>query len=120
LLGGFLTADNLLGEEDENLKNKKYIIPFVVGTIFIVLLASFFVMRIRPDGSTLKSRELQLNELSKLDGLVMFTLVMKLKSTAILSVDIAALTINTAWQYMNHKEMVNINSKRVLQEKTTN
>ncbi len=50
------------------MKNKKYIIPTVVGTIFIVLLASFFLMRIRPDGSTLKSRELQLSELSKLDG----------------------------------------------------
>lgn len=40
----------------------------MVGVIFIVLLASFFVMRMRPDGSTLESRELQLSELNKLDG----------------------------------------------------
>lgn len=58
----------ILGEGDENLKNKKYVIPCVVGAILIVLLASFFAMRSRPDCSTLESRELRLSELSNLDG----------------------------------------------------
>ncbi len=50
------------------MKNKKYLIPCVVSALFVVLLASFFVMRLRPDGSTLESREQQLSELSQLDG----------------------------------------------------
>lgn len=50
------------------MKNKKYVIPCVASAILIVFIISFFAIRSRPDGSTLKSRELRLSELSKLDG----------------------------------------------------
>lgn len=50
------------------MRNIRYVIPYVVSAIFIVLLVSFFVMQIRPGGSTRESRELKLRELSKLDG----------------------------------------------------
>lgn len=55
-------------EGDEVMKNKKYIIPIAVGSVFIVLILVFFSMQSNPDGSTVESRELRLNKLSKIYG----------------------------------------------------
>jgi hypothetical protein len=49
-------------------KNKKYIIPIAIGSAIIVLLLVFFSTQSNPDCSTVESRELRLNKLSKING----------------------------------------------------
>lgn len=50
------------------MKNKKYIIPIAVSSVFIVLLLAFFTMQSNPNGSTVESREMILNKLNNIDG----------------------------------------------------
>lgn len=49
------------------MKNKKYIIPIAIGFVFIIL-SIFFSTQSKPDGSSIESRELILNKLSKING----------------------------------------------------
>lgn len=56
----------IFDEGDEGLKVKRYIIPIIVVVALIALLIELFVVQSKLDGSSLESRELRLNKLSKL------------------------------------------------------
>lgn len=49
------------------MQNKKYIILIAAGFVSIILLIAFFFTQSNPDGSSIESRELILNKLSKVN-----------------------------------------------------